>query len=190
MQSLLYASATTLGIILVNKFMRQKPVNPMIWVALFLALLAFHLVSHSKAEATQFNQYQIMTHTAKEEISFLQSLGIGRQCAINAIQRRDYEQKKAHHQKQANMCLDKAREICWYLPNMTDQRKADYCWAAAGAAATPGGPQSKMVGVIIITMINYGLDCMNEWRELHEFLHSAQHHYELAEWYEHLLQNA
>lgn len=62
--------------------------------------------------------------------------------------------------------------------------------AAAGAAVTPGTAQSKMIGVIIITMVNYGLDCMNEWEELHTFLHSAQYHYEMVEWYEHLLQNA
>lgn len=124
MAALLYASTITLAIILVNKFTRQKPVNPMIWVAIFLALLGFHLALHSKAEAAQFDQYHIVTHTSKEETSFLESLGIGRQCALNVIQRRGYEEKKAHHQKQEQMCFDKAKEICWYLPNMNDKRKA------------------------------------------------------------------
>jgi hypothetical protein len=184
---LLYASVLTLGIFLVHKFTREKPVNPMLWVALFLTFLGIHLALRSKVEASQVQSYYIVRHPCREEIEFLELFKIGRECVLTYDQRQKYEQRRDYNRRQAKICFDRAKEICWYLPDIDDQRKAQYCLTAAGAAAYPGAPQSKMIGVIITTMVNYGLDCMAEWNQLQTTLLDAKSYYEMAEWYDEVL---
>lgn len=69
MRAILQSSVFTLVLILVNKFTRQKPVNPMIWVGFFFFMLSAHLLFFSKAEATEFQKHKFYNFKQGEDFS-------------------------------------------------------------------------------------------------------------------------
>jgi len=72
-------------------------------------------------------------------------------------------QKAAFHKENAERCFKDVKEKCWYLPNMTHRKSAQYCLTNAGALCYPGNSKSKLIAVIINTMVQYGVDCCDEW---------------------------
>ena len=76
------------------------------------------------------------------------------------------------------------------LPNLTDRQNARYCFTASIAGITPLPPQSKLIAIILATLAEYGVDCVNEWYYINEKLYWSQYHYEMAEFYEEVLRKS
>ncbi|CCB85205.1 putative uncharacterized protein [Parachlamydia acanthamoebae UV-7] len=53
--------------------------------------------------------------------------------------------------------------------------------------AVPGSPQSKLIAAILNLLLQYGLDCLDEWEEIDEKLYRIKYHYEMAEFYQDVL---
>ena len=53
----------------------------------------------------------------------------------------------------------------------------------------PGTPQSKLIRSLISLMLNYGLDCMDEWDYINNKLYWAEYHWDMYEFYCNVLVN-
>ena len=57
----------------------------------------------------------------------------------------------------------------------------------AGIMVISGDPRSKIITAIVNSLVQYGLDCCEEWEYINTKFYWAQYHYEMAEFYESLL---
>lgn len=97
------------------------------------------------------------------------------------------QQKYQFHKENAERCYEDAKDRCWWLPNLTDRQNARYCLTNAGALLAFGDPRSKLIAVVINTLVQYGLDCCDEWDYINHKLYWAQYHYEMMEFYQGML---
>lgn len=88
------------------------------------------------------------------------------------------------HRKNAERTYNDAKRKCWYLPDTDEREKAKQCFAIAGTALIPSDPKSKLITLLITTMIAYGVDCYDEWNNIKTKLNWSKHHYELMEFYQ------
>lgn len=92
-------------------------------------------------------------------------------------------QKYFFHKENAERCFNEAKERCWWLPNITDREKAKYCFLNIGIFGVPGDQKSKMIIALVSTLIQYGIDCSDEWHYINNKLYWSQYHYEMMEFY-------
>jgi hypothetical protein len=109
---------------------------------------------------------------------------------LHPSQAREYRQKKSFHQAQGIEAYERAHEKFWWLPRISDRALARSCYTSAMTTITATTPQSKIVAVIVSTMITYGLAAMDEWDYINYNLADAQHHFELMEFYNDVLNKA
>lgn len=110
---------------------------------------------------------------------------------INEIQaqlnREDYLVKMKHHREEGEKCFKDAKDRCWFLPNIEERKKAQYAITNAGIMIAPADPRSKFIAAVVNTLVQYGLDCNDEWHYINNKLYWAEYHFEMAEFYAHLL---
>ncbi len=99
------------------------------------------------------------------------------------------QQKLKFHKENAERCYEEAKNKCWWLPNVTNQKNARYCLTNAGAMVAFGDPKSKLMAVIVNTLVQYGLDCCDEWEYINNKLYWAEYHYEMMEFFERVIKN-
>jgi hypothetical protein len=143
---------------------------------------------------TFFLLFAYDTLTAKEfipnagiEISTLRSL-IDQEL-ITPQQREYYLDKIDFHESNAKRTYEDAKNRCWWLPEISERDKARYCITTAGALAQPGTPQSKIIKALVNLLIQYGIDCMDEWAYIQNKLYWSQYHWEMYEFYCEVLVN-
>jgi hypothetical protein len=91
--------------------------------------------------------------------------------------------KYKQHQAAGEQLWTEAQIKAWYCPNIAERDKAKYCFEAVFAGITAGNPWSKAMAMCTVLMLNYGLDCMDEWNVIQTDLHWAEYHFEMAEHY-------
>ncbi len=101
--------------------------------------------------------------------------------------RKYYEKKEKFHGKEANKCYISAKSRVWYLPDLDDRQKARYCFTSALSACNPGDPRAKIVMISLSFLMQYGLDCIDEWNYIQNQLHCAAYHFEMSDFYFDLL---
>jgi len=104
-------------------------------------------------------------------------------------QRVFYMAKMDFHEENAHRCYNDAKNRSWWLPDTTDRDKARYCFTAIGGLGSPGTPQAKLVRALVTLMLNYGLDCMDEWDYINNKLYWAEYHWDMYEFYANVLVN-
>jgi hypothetical protein len=109
---------------------------------------------------------------------------------LTAEQRRFYIEKMDFHEQNARRCFEDAKSRCWWLPEISDRDKARYCFSAIGGLAVPGTPQAALIRSLVSLMLNYGLDCMDEWDYINNKLYWAEYHWDMYEFYANVLVNA
>lgn len=103
------------------------------------------------------------------------------------INREDYLVKMKHHRQEGERCYQEAKDRCWYLPNIDTRKQAQHCIIQAGILAVPADPRSKIIAAIVNSLVQYGIECCEEWEYINNKFYWAQYHYEMAEFYEHIL---
>jgi len=98
-----------------------------------------------------------------------------------------YQQKMKFHKENGDRCFNDAKDRCWYLPNLNYRQNARYCITNAGALVAYGTPQSRLIAVIATTLVQYSIDCCDEWEYIKTKLYWAEYHYEMAEFYQGLI---
>lgn len=96
-------------------------------------------------------------------------------------------QKVQFHKENGERCLADARERCWWLPYIPARDKARYCFTNIGILSCPGDPRSKIIAAIVNTLIQYGIDCQDEWHYINNKLYWSQYHFEMMEFHQQLI---
>jgi hypothetical protein len=98
-------------------------------------------------------------------------------------------QKVQFHKENGERCYEDAKERCWWLPYIPERDKARYCFTAFGAMAAPAEPRSKVIVTIITLLIQYGLDCTEEWHYINNKLYWSRYHFEMMEFHQDLVKH-
>ena len=97
------------------------------------------------------------------------------------------KQKYDFHKANADRCYEEAKERCWWLPKIDERKKARYCLTSGGAMLAFGDPRSKLMAAFVNALIQYGLDCCDEWEFINNKFYWAEYHYEMMEFYGQML---
>lgn len=104
------------------------------------------------------------------------------ECTTNA-------EKARFHKTNAERTFNDAKDKCWYLPKLSERDKARYCFTNIGAIISNTTPQSKIVVCLVTSLIQYGIDCSDEWNYINNKLYWSQYHYEMMEFHLDLIKN-
>lgn len=184
MNPYILAAIMTLQIAMVT-FMRREESNYVKALVIFLIVLVNSCI---------FNK----AHASENTYHFHKNSSIDIECFMKSFDPKGFltPQKRAHytalrddHKLEADYALKAAKNKIWFLPDLEERDPMKYCWQAAGAAALPGTPMSKLCSIIILTLLQYGQDCSSEWQYISYQLHSAEYNYEMYEFYDEILKN-
>ena len=93
------------------------------------------------------------------------------------------------HMFHAIRTYTEAKDKCWYLPNLSEREKARICWTTAISMFAAPTPQAKIVVCVTQLLIQYGLDCIDEWDYIKEKLVWSEYHFNECERYQRMLRN-
>jgi hypothetical protein len=93
-----------------------------------------------------------------------------------------FSEKRDFHKRNAERCFNDAKQMCWYFPSKL-RDKSFYAFSIATTAGVPGDLRSKVVICLVNTLIEYGADCNEEWKNINTKLHWAQYHWEQYEFF-------
>lgn len=141
--------------------MDQRNISYFIAAILFILGLFFAIRGHT----SEYNRYATLTFS----------------------QGKYYREKKNWHQNEAILAFERAHEKFWFLPRISDRSMARSCFTTAMTTVTASTPQSKVMVAIVNVMITYGLAALDEWEYINYNLAEAQHHFELMEFYNDVL---
>jgi len=107
--------------------------------------------------------------------------------ALSNIERQEFIKKVEFHDKWGKYNLDMAQNKCWWLPDVSDREKAQWCWVTFMGSVAGTTPPSKVVCGLLSFLTQYGLNCIDEWDEIKTLLNWAEYHYNMKEFYENVL---
>lgn len=96
-------------------------------------------------------------------------------------------QFRQFHKENGERCYNDAKDRCWWLPYLSERDKARYCISNIGVLACPGEPKSKLIIALVNMLIQYGIDCSEEWHYINNKLYWSQYHFEMMEFYDNLI---
>lgn len=86
--------------------------------------------------------------------------------------------------------LKEAKAISVWIPNLDDREKMNGFFATALAnLAGPGNPKAKIITTLLAAISFYSLDSFEKWHKMHSLILEAEHHFELADFYQNCLEN-
>lgn len=77
----------------------------------------------------------------------------------------------------------------WYLPNQTRRDLYRKAWVSAGAAVTSPGLSLKFVTALVTAIVQYGLDCFDEYDYIEKKLDWCKFHLEECAHYAYLIES-
>lgn len=189
----------TLSIYVFGVFIKKKS-KPIIYILFFLAYCLLDLILGQKAYAAdvgrvsenQFIEIQGKNcipnaNIEKKHLKIALNYLLRIQSTLTPENRRFYEEKVQFHAKNGEECYNKAEGKSWYLPDLTDRKKADICFLTALGLLFPGEPKIKIAAAISVFMAEYGPACVDEWHEIQSLLYEADYHYEMMLFYQEVL---
>lgn len=147
-----------------KNFDRQQVITYTICFILFI-LGVFFAVRGNSCEYKYYDQYRHLTHNQSNE----------------------YKNKRNYHQDEAIKAFERAHEKFWWIPRISDRAMSRSCFTTIMTTVTASTPQSKIMAAIMNLMITYGLAAMDEWDYINYNLAEAEHHFELMEFYNDVL---
>jgi hypothetical protein len=154
------------------------------FIALILLILGLYYYGKAYGSEYEFDfSYEEDCHYYSPEAA-LENITIHQLQVLAYDDCKTYKDKYQFHKENAERCFNDAKNKCWWLPNIDDRDKARYCLTNIGIIIAPGDPQSKLIIAVINTLIQYGLDCSEEWNFIQTKLKWAQYHYEMMEFFD------
>lgn len=84
------------------------------------------------------------------------------------------------HKEKAEKYYLEARDMCWYLPNLSERDKAKMAFTTV-LAMLPGPITHKVIAAIIAMAGQYGLSCIDEWHDIEFKMNMSRYHYMVAD---------
>lgn len=95
--------------------------------------------------------------------------------------------KCEHHLMFAKKYYLISKQICWFLPEIPDKDKAKMCFTTACVGAMPAPAYIKAIAITLNLLTNYGLACIDSYRDMMHFLYRAAYHADLYMFYDAIL---
>lgn len=105
-------------------------------------------------------------------------------------QRKKYTAKYKDSKKQGEWYYKQASERCWWIPCPDDREvtRAAVRTFITGVVTLAGKASAALL--IVDCLTEYTFACMDEWEIIREQFLYANYHFENADWYKHVLDNA
>lgn len=101
--------------------------------------------------------------------------------------KKEWKEEYEMHKREGQRCYDEAKEKCWWLPDVSDRKRARDCYQAFIASLGGATLTGKLVLSLLSLLTSYGLDCIDEWEYIEYKLNWAKFHFELCDHFEKLL---
>lgn len=111
-------------------------------------------------------------------------------CQLDEEQIDEYERLALKHRRLGDQATRDAEKLICLIPDLTDEQKSMMCFRIFVAGVAFGTPYSKIVTMFMTFMTEYMILVKDEWNKIQTFLHTAQYHYELQEFYEDVVEKA
>jgi len=93
------------------------------------------------------------------------------------------------HREKGEEYFNAAKEICWYLPRVSDREKAKIAFISM-MAVFPGPIQLKLVLGVGALLTEYGICCIDAFYDVDFNMNMSTFHYRLADaFYDHIKKN-
>ena len=168
------ATITTSFIIIVHILLRTKFTKWLIAFFIFFFFMNYYL------ESTEYDE------------DYFEPIGweyFDRDVVLTPQQRAEFVEKMNFHEANAKRTYEDAKARCWWLPNVTDRANARHCFGVLMLSFTASNPQSKAIIMLLAALERYGAAVMDEWDYIENKLNWSKFHYEMKEFYEHILIN-
>lgn len=110
--------------------------------------------------------------------------------ALDEEQIDHFEMLAKKNREMGNLCVFTAKKMIWFLPDLTDEQMSNMCLATFSVGLAPTTPWSKIIRMFIAVSVQYVGHCKNEWNHIQNLLHTAEYHFELAEFYDDVVEKA
>jgi hypothetical protein len=178
-----HALILTVGVAVMDVFFSQ--VRRIWWYLLLYGMMFLGVwLFESKAEASE------LTIHAQMDIEWLSRYDGRTRKSNNETDIEYFKKELQFHKDNAIRTCAAAKERCWWLPKLDERKSARYCWTSAMAMAVPGTPEFKLGAVILNVLLEYGLDCSEEWNYIDNKLYWCKYHTEMVEFYEDILKKS
>jgi len=174
-QILIFPAFVVLATMLIEKSVRKVEHSPWFYIRIFLAILVVKVLIHGSVFAYDFqrDRDELNTYINTEMLTQAQESQIVK--------------KIREHKKEGKRHFKIAEETIPIFPSQDDQDLIEHFFTTAIVACTQGTCWSVCVASISTSCIKYSLDVYKEWKKLGKHLKMSQHHFEMMEWYQHVL---
>jgi hypothetical protein len=160
------------------------------WQLIIMTILfILGMFYYTRAYGQEFTyEYQGKIYTFEHPVA-IKRIQMYDKCRIAYESCRTNAQFRQFHQENGDRCFKDAKEKCWWLPDVSDRDKAKFCFTNIGIVACPGDPKSKLIIALVTSLIQYGINCTDEWHYINNKLYWSQYHYEMMEFYDDLIRH-
>ena len=109
---------------------------------------------------------------------------------VSGTTKKTWRREFNFHEKEGIKCYEKAKSMCWYLPQQSDKEMAEGCFITAMSMIAGSSPTSKVVAATITGLTQAGIAMMDEWNSIQHHLYWANYHFELCDFYSNLINNS
>ena len=169
----LYDPFICIAIIFLGNLMFKTPHKLWIYVTAFILMLfasislnAFHIPSYAPAYL-KFPEMKLEPEQVKKYMDLC-----------------DY------HENKAKKALQRAEDICWWMPDLDAREKGQAFIRAIVASIGGANPATKMILSLLSFFETYTEAALGEWYELQDNLLEAHYHLEMLEFYQEVLVKA
>lgn len=99
-----------------------------------------------------------------------------------------YTKKRDFHKRNAERCFNDAKNMCWYFPAKF-RDKSLITFSNIVTMGSPGDLKSKLISILVTTLIELGADSYEEWINISTKLKWTKHHWEMYEFYSDVVQS-
>lgn len=103
-------------------------------------------------------------------------------------QRLKWQEEYEFHMLHAIRTYTEAKDKRWWLPDLTERQKARICWTTAISMVPAPTPQAKIVVCVTQLLVQYGLECIDEWDYIKDKLKWSEYHFNECDKFQRLLQ--
>jgi len=171
--SLIHGSVITSGLFLADKRIFQKDRTPMQYVCFFLFVFLVNFAFGLNADFVPDSRFEI------ENFRYEQ--------ALTPEQRSYYQAKREKFLRDANYCVEQAKQQTVYIPNFVDRDYTKKAIVYLASALISTEKKAILVIATLDTLLEYFDGVIDAWESVNTKLNWAQYYFEMAEFYKDLL---
>ena len=203
MRALVISSMCTSASFIITRFFMKKIVTPIFYVTMFVALFLFIFIgTQINANEPEFlNDYIIEKSEYCSDINYRDHLlnytVYERYCikevlitkTLTDAQRKKYKKKRDFELKEAKRNEANLIDRSWWIPCTDDRAFTRAALKTSAIATVAVYNKAAAVGMFLDILQDYVFSCVDDWYYIRDQSNWCKAHYEMYEWYCHVLEN-